>query len=210
MAAVGIVLVFEAEYHVAFARLGRRRRLYGQSDFVFLAARCLRKRTPVGYRRYFPVAFGIYNERLLVLGAQCAGHRRTAYKLVVGGYALEIAPTHSRGILCNRRLGYFESEVVLGHAVEGAGLYVGRNFAFAHDRAYAEAILECAADAALTTDGFKTFGKDEAFKTAAVGKCAGTDGLEAFGKFESAHKSPVVGKCFVSDCYQSLRQDKFA
>ena len=102
MATVCIVFVFEAEHDIAFARLCGRRGFYGKCDFALLAARCLRQFAPAGYRLDLPVAFGIYDERLFVLCAKSAGNRRTAYKLMMCGNALEIAPAGSGCILGDR------------------------------------------------------------------------------------------------------------
>lgn len=94
MAAVGVVLVFEAEHHVALAFVAGRGCGYGKGDLGLLVAGCRADSTPVRYGLDFPFAFGVDDECLLVLCAEGACYRRTSYKLVMRGNTLEITPAY--------------------------------------------------------------------------------------------------------------------
>lgn len=135
--------------------------MYGKGNFGFLAARSLREAAPFGFGVEYPFAFGIDDEGLLMLGAQCAGHRGTAYQLVVGRNTLEIAPAGGYLILPYCRFGNFDSEIIFGNAVESAVLHIGRYFALADYFAHAKAALECTAVfivRGFVADTFERFG----------------------------------------------------
>lgn len=114
--------------------------LDGQGQFGLLAAAGLREFAPVRLAGHFPVALSVEGERLLVLGVDGAGHRRTAHQLVVGSNALEILPATGRLILRDARFRHLKGEVVLGNAVESTRQYMGGLRALADNTANAIAV----------------------------------------------------------------------
>ena len=64
---------------------------------------------------------------------------------MMGGNALEVAPSRCCLILLDGRLRHFKGEVVLGYAVECSCLYVWRYFALTYDASNALATFKCSA-----------------------------------------------------------------
>ena len=90
---VGVVFVFQSEHHLSITAIGIfRHSLDGQGYFCLLVAAGRRNLAPVWLAGYFPFAFGVNHQFLLMLRAQGAGYRWTANELMVGSDALEVAP----------------------------------------------------------------------------------------------------------------------
>ena len=90
---MGVVFVLQTEHHLSITAISiLSHSLDSQGNFCFLVAAGRRNLAPVWLAGYFPFAFGINHQFLLMLRAQSAGHRWTANELVVGCDTLEVAP----------------------------------------------------------------------------------------------------------------------
>ena len=93
-ARMGIVFIFQLEHHFASSVAGTfRQSVYTYGYFRLAVTAHWRQLTPVGLALHFPFAFGIQHQCLRVSVVQCAYRRRTAYQLMMGGNALEVAPS---------------------------------------------------------------------------------------------------------------------
>ena len=138
---VGIVFVFQAEYHLSITTISiLSHSLDGQSNFSFLVAAGRRNLTPVWLAGYFPFALGVNHQFLLMLRAQSAGYRWSANELVVSCDTLEVAPAWCCLILGNGRFRNFESEVILGYAIESSAQNMCRNLSSTNDAVNAKIV----------------------------------------------------------------------
>lgn len=192
---MGIVFVFQAEYHLSITAISiLSHSLDSQSNFCLLVAAGRRNLTPVWLAGYFPFALGVNHQFLLMLRAQGAGYRWTANELMVSCDSLEVAPAWCCLILGNGRFRYFESEVILGYAIESSALNMGRHRSFTYNGIYTIAFIECA-----LANSLHRFWKDDAFQHFTIAKCVFSNALYFLWNVKNSHQSPIVCKCIATD-----------
>ena len=138
---MGVVFVFQSEHHLSITTIGiLSHSLDGQGYFCLLVAAGRRNLAPVWLAGYFPFALGVNHQFLLMLRAQSAGYRWAANELVVSCDTLEVAPAWCCLILGNGRFRNFESEVILGYAIESSAQNTCRNFSSTNDAVNAKIV----------------------------------------------------------------------
>ncbi len=176
---MGVVFVLQTEYHLSITTISiLSHSLDGQSNFSFLVAAGRRNLTPVWLAGYFPFAFGVNHQFLLMLRAQGAGYRWTANELVVSCDSLEVAPAWCCLILGNGRLWYFESEVIFGYAVESTTQNTCRNLSPANDAVNAKIVGKSTTILSpcwFITNTRQTFWENKLFYTTAISKSSSTN-----------------------------------
>ena len=95
---------------------------------------------------------------------------------------LEVFPAAGCLILGNGRLRNFESEVILGYAIECVIENIGRHVALAYDAIDSVTSFKCA-----VLNGFYTFRKYQTFYTSTIIESLLTNALHTFRKFNDSH-----------------------
>ena len=187
---MGIVFIFQLEHHFAGSVTGTFRQsvyTYGHLRLAFAAH--WRQFTPVGLALHFPFAFSIQHQCLRMSVVQCAYRRRTAYQFMMGGNALEVAPSRCRLILSYGTFGHFKREVILGNTFKSRAFNIGRHFSLTYNRTYAVALFK-----GSISHTFYTFWKDNSFQRTTISKSLFANARHILRNFECSHQAPVSVK----------------